>query len=221
MHQLLVLGTPPALQRYAASLAETLAATVEQVPFDHLTASPDIIGELVHQHRATLLLATAPPLSSLYESVWVRALWQVPCPVLFLPATYEVGPPPARCCVLSDGEPLWPGWAAAAARSLVQHWQLPSTLLMIGPTKFEMRHSRQAVLTQWASLVPNPYLELEALAAEPFSAIPEVQHWLTQQPPHIVVCVARRLNLPHVSWTRRDLLVFLAQAAGPVLVVPE
>ncbi|WBA43911.1 hypothetical protein [Hymenobacter canadensis] len=221
MHQLVVLGTQPALRSYAVSLAETLAARVKQVPFDDSTASADNIGELVHQHRATLLLATAPTLSSLYESVWVRALWQAPCPILFLPATYTMGPPPARCCVLSDGEPLRPGWAAAAARSLFQHWQLQSTLLMIGATEFEMRHSRQAVLTQWASLVPNPYVAVEALVAEPFSALHDVENWLAHQPPHIVVCVARRLNLPHVSWTRRALLLFLAQAAGPVLVVPE
>ncbi|MBT9395430.1 hypothetical protein KLP40_19855 [Hymenobacter sp. NST-14] len=103
----------------------------------------------------------------------------------------------------------------------MQHWQLPSTLLTIGPPGFEMRHSRRAGLTQWTSLVPLPYESEEALATKPDSTIHEVQYWLAQQPPHIVVCVARRLNLPHVSWTRRDLLVFLARAAGPVLVVPE
>ncbi|MBT9395431.1 hypothetical protein KLP40_19860 [Hymenobacter sp. NST-14] len=102
MHQLVALGAPPALQRYAVSLAQTLAATVNQVPFNHLTASPDTIGEVVHQHHATLLLAAAPPLSSLCQSVWGQALWQVPCPVLFLPASYAAGPPPTRCCVLSD-----------------------------------------------------------------------------------------------------------------------
>lgn len=222
MHHLIVWGDEPALREYAGSLAESLAATVDYIDVDGGAApSPESLWEQINQHHITLLVTTAPSRTSLYDSIWVRALWEAPCPMLFLPAAYAAGPPPTRCCVLADGEVLQPGWAAAAARALLQHWQLQSTLVMVGATEFEMRYGRQHLLTQWSSLVPAPYLGVEALAAAPFSSLHDVERWLAEQAPHLIVCVARRLNLPRVSWTRRALMTLLTQATTPVLVVPE
>jgi hypothetical protein len=200
MHRLVVWGAESALRAYAGSLAESLAAGVEYVAVGSgVPPPPETIWELVHQHHATLLLTTVPSRETFYDSIWVRALWEVPCPVLFLPATYTAGPPPTWCCVLADGEPLRPGWAAAAARSLLNHWQLESTLVMVRSTELEMRHGRQPILLQWSSLVMAPYAGVEALVATPFSALHDVECWLAQQAPHVVVCVARRLNLPRVT----------------------
>ncbi|MBF9236908.1 universal stress protein [Hymenobacter sp. BT683] len=87
----------------------------------------EAVATAVRRHSALLAIAGKPNTEEtpdeLVESAALSLLRDAPCPVLIVPQAYAHAQVPARVLVAADHEAVTFGGSAAAANTLLRHWQ--------------------------------------------------------------------------------------------------